>query len=135
MSWGKVDDGLHSHVKWRSATKGARALWTTALSWSCDQGTGGHIPEGILRSLDGTRAEARCLVAVGLWVDDPDGGWRFHQWDERNPDAASVAAKREAQAKGGEKGNHVRWHVKKRVRVGDCPWCYPDRFPIGSTDT
>lgn len=122
MAWGKVDDGLHSHLKWRSASKGARALWTTALSWSCDQGTGGFVPTGILRSLDGTPAEAKSLTSSGLW-DVVDGGWQFHQWDERNPDADSVKAKKDAESVAGKEGNHIRWHEKRNVFSEDCEFC------------
>lgn len=122
MAWGKVDDHLHSHVKWRRATKGARALWATALSWCSDQGNGGHVPRDMLGYLDGTRAEAKSLVDVGLWEVDDDG-WRFHQWDERNPDAASSEAKKVAESAGGREGNHVRWHVKRGLVSPECEWC------------
>mgnify|MGYP003608312717 CR=1 FL=1 len=122
MGWGAVDDGLHSHVKWRRASKGARSLWTTALSWCSDQGNGGHVPADMLAYLDGTRADARSLVSVGLWVAD-GADWRFHQWDERNPDAASVSAAKTAKSKGGKEGAHVRWHTRRGVVAPDCEWC------------
>lgn len=126
MSWGKVDDRLHSHPKWRRASKGARALWATALSWCSDQANGGHIPSDMLGFLDGTRAEADCLVRVGLWVVD-DGGWAFHQWDERNPDASSARAAQDAKKEGGRLGAHTRWHAKKGLVVPDCEWCQGKR--------
>lgn len=122
VSWGKVDDGLHSHVKWRRASKGARALWTTALSWCSDQGNGGHVPRDLLGYLDGTPAEARSLVAVGLWVATDDG-WDFHQWEERNPDAVSQQALVAEQKAGGKFGSHQRWHVKRHIKVPGCQFC------------
>lgn len=122
MAWFKVDDKLHSSPKWRGATKGARALWSTAGSWCSDQLTDGNIPKAMLRALDGTPADAASLVSVGLWETTTDG-WCFHDWSEYQPDAASVRAKRESESAGGSYGNHKRWHVKKNVNVPDCPFC------------
>lgn len=126
MAWAKVDDKLHSTVKWRRASKGARALWTTALSWCSDQENDGRVPADMLRTLDGTNAEAKSLVAAGLWDEVRGGGWVFHDWQDYNPDGASKKAKREAESAGGKHGNHVRWHERKRIRVPECEFCYPD---------
>lgn len=82
--WGRLYGSLHSSVKWRRSTKGARALWASAFSWSVAQGTDGYIPKDMLRPLDGTRAEAARLVEVGLWEVAEDG-WRFHDWLGHNP--------------------------------------------------
>lgn len=122
MSWGKVDDRLHSHPKWRRASKGARALWTTALSWCSEQANGGEVPRDMLRMLDGTPSEAKSLVSVGLWVETSTG-FAFHQWEERNPDAASAHAITEAKKTGGQLGGHTRWHVKRGIKVPGCDWC------------
>lgn len=122
MPYGLVDDKLHSSVKWRMATKGGRALWTTALSWCMDQLTDGHVPKGMLRMLDGSPADARSLVAVGLW-ETAEGGWQFHDWLDYQPDAASIRAKREKESEGGQIGNHVRWHVKRKLHVPECEFC------------
>lgn len=122
MAWGKVDDKLHASVKWRRASKGARALWTTALSWCCDQENDGEIPKDMLRVLDGTPAEAKSLVNAGLW-NEKENGWSFHNWTKYNPDSASIRAKREAESEGGKRGNHTRWHVKQGLTVPDCEFC------------
>src|SRR5690625_2216887 len=131
MAWAKVDDKLHASVKWRRASKGARALWTTALSWCSDQENGGHVPADMLRVLDGTPSDAKSLVNAGLWnvVDD---GWEFHNWTEYNPDSASLKAKREAESLGGKRGNHARWHVKQGITVPDCEFCTPSGHPSGT---
>lgn len=124
MAWGKVDDKLHASVKWRRATKGARALWTTALSWCSDQENGGHVPADMLRVLDGTPSDARSLVEARLWnvVDD---GWEFHDWADYNPDSATMKAKKEAESRGGRLGNHTRWHEKQGITVPECEFCAP----------
>jgi len=125
MPYGLVDDKLHSSIKWRMATKGGRALWITALSWCMDQLTDGHVPKGMLRMLDGSPADARSLVTVGLW-ETADGGWQFHDWQDYQPDAASIRAKREKESDGGREGNHVRWHVRRKLHVPECEFCQAD---------
>jgi hypothetical protein len=125
MPWGKVDDKLHSSVKWRRASKPARALWTTALSWCSDHPSDGFVPEDMLALLDGTKSEAAVLVKVGLW-DRSEGGWTFHDWSDHNPDAASVKATRSAKSEGGRRGNHTKWHVRRGTRVDGCEFCESD---------
>jgi len=125
MAWGKVDDKLHASVKWRRASKGGRALWTTALSWCSDQENGGQVPSDMLRVLDGTPSDAKSLVSAGLW-DTTGDGWEFHDWADYNPDSASAKAVREAKSDGGKQGNHARWHVKRKVRVPGCEFCESD---------
>lgn len=124
MAWAKVDDKLHGSVKWRRASKGGRALWTTALSWCSDQENGGKVPVDMLRVLDGTNADASSLVRAGLW-HETDEGWIFNDWADYNPDSASLKAKREAESKGGKLGNHTRWHVKAGINVPECEFCNP----------
>lgn len=89
MAWFKVDDGLHDHPKWRALPKGARALWTTAGSWSSGQLSDGHVPAHMLPMLDGTRREAQALVDAGLWQTNGDG-WVFHDWTDFQPTKAAV---------------------------------------------
>lgn len=131
MPYGLVDDKLHSSVKWRMATKGGRALWITALSWCMDQLTDGRVPKGMLRMLDGSPADARSLVAVGLW-ETAEGGWQFHDWLDYQPDAASIRAKREKESEGGQIGNHVRWHVRRKLHVPECEFCQASPPQSGS---
>lgn len=113
MAWGKVDDKLHSSVKWRTTPKPARALWTTALSWCSDQLTDGLIPAGILGMLDGTKGEAAALVAAGLW-EITEEGWRFHDWHDYQPSAAQEAEKRQRAADWRRSIRSVREIVIKR---------------------
>ena len=94
MVWAKVDDRLHSSAKWRAASKGARALWTTALSWCADQETDGHVPAGMLAVLEGTKAEVQSLLASGLWEESRDG-WQFRNWSEYQPMRAQLEERRE----------------------------------------
>lgn len=125
MSWFKVDDKLHEHRKAHKAGKAAMGVWVLAGSWSSDNGEGGFVPHRVLGRW-GTAKEARALVAAGLWIEhekDGEKGWLFHQWDERNPDEASVRAIREAEREGATLGNHTRWHVRRGIVSDECEHC------------
>jgi len=122
MTWARVDDKLHSSIKWRMASRSARALWVTSLSWCMDQLTDGHVPTEMLRVLDGTKRDANDLVRVGLW-EAAEGGYVFHDWADYQPDAASIKAKQAAESTGGREGNHKRWHVARNITVPDCEFC------------
>lgn len=129
-----VDDKFHEHRKPAQAGLEAVGLWSLAGSYCGDNLTDGFVPERVL-SRWATPAKGKrlalALVAAGLWFpDEHDGeaGWRFHDWHLRNPDAASVKAKRDAESAAGSLGNHRRWHLKRGITVPDCEHCrVPDR--------
>jgi len=109
--WGKLYGSLHGSAEWRAATKGARSLWTTALSWCIDQETqDGDIPAHMLRTLDGTAPEAACLVKVGLW-DAIDGGWHIHNYERRQRTKDKIRADRDADAE-----RQRRWRESQASR-------------------
>lgn len=94
MPWFSVEDNLCFHPKSVAAGNAALGLWVRAGSWSMQTLTDGEIPTEIARVL-GTPAEARRLVAAGLWVPK-DGGYEFHEWADRQRSRVKVAADREA---------------------------------------
>mgnify|MGYP003559713022 CR=1 FL=1 len=93
MVGAKVEDRLHASVTWRSASKGARALWTTALSWCADQESDGVVPAGMLAVLEGTANDARSLVSAGLW-EAVEGGYVFRKWSEYQPSRVDLEQRR-----------------------------------------
>lgn len=95
MSWFKVDDKLWGHPKWLATPPRARALWITAGSWCAAQEQDGKVPEHVLPMLGASKADARALVAAGLW-EDGENGWVFHGWAEFQPTRAQQEEKREA---------------------------------------
>lgn len=131
--WFKVDDRLWGHPKWLATPPRARGLWVTAGSWSAGMGTDGKVPRHVLVALGHSARDAAALVESGLWRETKDG-WRFHGWDEFQPDAASEKARREAVSEGGTMGNHVRWHVRRRVYVPDCEHCASGIAPDSGGD-
>lgn len=99
MSWAKVDDGWHSHIKVGGLSLAARGLWITALSWSCHQRSQFVPLHFVMKETGGSKVEANELASVGLW-DETDGGWVIHDWCDYQ--GQSVSEKRaEAGRKGG----------------------------------
>lgn len=96
MPWFKVDDNLSFHHKVVAAGNPAMGLWVRAGSLSAQQLTDGFIPDHMAAAL-GTKAQAERLVTVGLWSREK-GGYRFHEWTERQPSKADVEAERLAHA-------------------------------------
>lgn len=107
MSWFKVDDHLAMHPKVVCAGNRAMGLWVRAGSWACDQLTDGFIPTQMISPLGGTRADARQLVAAGLWTA-VEGGWKFHDWGDSNPTRDEVEAQRAKRAEAGRKGGRSK---------------------------
>ncbi len=133
MTWFKVDDRLWGHPKWLATPARSRALWASAGSWCAGQGTDGKVPRHVLPILGGNARDAAALVTAGLWRETRDG-WRFHGWDEFQPDAASEKARRSAASDGGAMGNHVRWHVARNITVPSCGYCSGDIAPESGGD-
>jgi hypothetical protein len=94
MPWFKVDDTLATHAKVVRAGNTAMGLWVRAGAWSASQLTDGFVPADMIGVLGGRPTDARKLVEVGLWLG-VDGGYRFHQWNERQPTREETERKRE----------------------------------------
>jgi hypothetical protein len=94
MPWFKVDDDFAFHQKAVAAGNAAIGLWTRAGAWSSQTLTDGYVPVHMIASL-GNISQANRLVEVGLW-DKTAGGYRFHQWDDRQPSREETEAKRAA---------------------------------------
>lgn len=109
MPWFRVDDTLPFNAKVTSAGNGAMGLWVRAGAWAMQQLSDGYIPTHAARSM-GTKAEADRLVKAGLWVA-VDGGYRFHQWLDRQPSREQVEADRAAAA---ERQRRAREAAKER---------------------
>lgn len=99
MPWFKVDDSFWRHQKIRKVAAkapAALALWSIAGSWSSEELTEGFIPDDELPWLiPGAEELAKELVAARLWKREK-GGYRFHDWLDRNPSREQVLAEREA---------------------------------------
>ena len=92
--WFKVDDSLATHPKVLEAGNAAMGLWVRAGAWCAQQLTDGFVSAAAVSML-GSRDEAEALVAADLWTE-VEGGFEFHQWDERQPSRADAEERREA---------------------------------------
>jgi hypothetical protein len=127
--WFKVDDKFPNHRKVRQVRRShptkrrdasAFGLWALAGAWSDD----GFVPLEVLEDWDDdAEAMALRLVDAGLWVScchEDEPGFRFHDWDDMNPDPATAGAM----------GNHRRWHERRGKVDPKCIFCVPDRGDI-----
>lgn len=108
MTWFKVDDSFYDHPKVFDLPDAAVALWTRAGCWSARNLTDGFVPARMCARLcDDHDTAARALVDSGLWKR-ARGGYRFHDWAEFQPTAASVKELKAKRAEAGRKGGHAK---------------------------
>ncbi len=99
VSYGHVDDQLHSHPKVVDAGNEAMGLWVRALSHCKAYVTLGHVTRATVTCLAGSedrgRDLARDLVETKLW-HVTETGWLFHDWADHQSDDKDVKALRKA---------------------------------------
>lgn len=79
--------------------------YLAGLAYSGAHGTDGFIPAAALPFLHATKADAKALVEVGLWLEGV-GGWEVNGWDEFQPsNAESQERKKKARD-----AAMARWH-------------------------
>lgn len=95
MTWGKVDDKLHSHIKAARAGVDAMGLWVLALSWCAAYMTDGEVPAEVPARLAGKRGPALAsrLVSSELW-EKSEFGYRFRNWSKYQPTRAMIETQR-----------------------------------------
>lgn len=103
MPWFLVDDDLAFHPKAAAAGDAALGLWTRAGSYCSKYLTEGFVSTTALRQLHARPAQVRALIDAGLWVE-VDGGYRFHQWEERQPSREEVEERRRKRSESGRIG-------------------------------
>ncbi len=158
MSWGRNDDNMLEHLKWKMLEDDARlwadalALWSAARDYANRASTDGYIPEVCLRSLtpmDRKRAKAVAEALVnarphghehGLW-ERSSGGYQIHDFLVYNESRASKAAKAEQDRANAE---HAEAHRnaerkadaerKRSKRAGVSGGCPPDSPPDTTPD-
>lgn len=127
MTWFKVDDRFPESDKvielvLRPEGLAALGVWTLCGAWAAGRGNGGRITEAVVKRFRGTRKHVAALVAVGLW-DPSDDEWLFHDWADYNESAEAAEAVKVAEREAGRRGNHERWHVKRKIVVQTCSFC------------
>lgn len=111
--WFKVDDSFFSNPKTAMLSDGATALWLRSGSWSAQQLTGGFIPARMLPMFRGSDDSVTELCDAGLWERDSErDGYRFHDWNDYQPDGEEVDALRRKRSEAGKMGANRRWKRK-----------------------
>lgn len=127
--WVKIDDKLHAHRKTRRLTTSdgdkrrdaaPMGLWLLAASWAGQNNPAmGWVPVHELdRWDDDWEHLAQRLVKAGFWwpeQNEGEDGYGFVDWADYNPAHGS--------SESGTFGNHVRWHVNRKVVEPGCEHC------------
>jgi hypothetical protein len=87
----QVDGDFYDHPKTLGMSDHAVALWTRAGSYSVAKRTDGFIAEHVLAILTKHSEAAEELVTRDLWRR-VKGGYKFHQWGDRNLTKAKIDA-------------------------------------------
>ncbi|HSN16436.1 MAG TPA: hypothetical protein VLT61_17510 [Anaeromyxobacteraceae bacterium] len=115
MTWFRVDDKLHSHVKPARAGLAAMGAWVLAGSWCGDQLTDGRVPREIAHRIAPAAVWSK-LVSAGL-AETTDEGYQLHDFLDWNPSASAVKAERERKAEAGRRGGLASGASRSRTEA------------------
>ena len=111
LPWVRLDTQFASNPKilYLVEDKKFRAAfaWLASLGYAGSHGTDGFIPAAALPFLHATKADAKALVDVGLWLETV-GGWEINSWAEFQPTSAEMADRK----KRAKDAAMTRWHGK-----------------------
>lgn len=109
LPWVRLDTQFASNPKilYLVEDKKFRAafVWVASLGYSGAHGTDGFIPAAALPFLHATKADAKALSEVGLWLETI-GGWEINGWNEFQQ-SSEEAQLRKKKAKDAAM---IRWH-------------------------
>ena len=111
MAWVKLTPRFPMHRKVRPLSDAAFRLHVSAMCFSAENGTDGHILVGDLGLVSDVKRPERAvqeLLARGLW-DSNEIGWEIHDYLEYNLSAAQWLELAEKRAKAGRAGASKRW--------------------------
>jgi hypothetical protein len=111
LPWVRLDTQFASNPKilYLVEDKKFRAafVWAASLGYAGSHGTDGFLPAACLPFLHATKADAKALVEVGLWLECV-GGWEINSWAEFQPTNAELAERK----KRAKDAAMIRWHGK-----------------------
>ncbi len=109
----------------------AELLYVHMLAYCSRTFSDGFVDDTQMTRLGLKRVEKRAATLAQLAlitrVDDADDhGYRVTSWLKHNASVAEIAKARESESHAGKRGNHLRWHVQKNVKIPGCEWCNED---------
>lgn len=117
LPWVRLDTTLprnHKILDLLDMRDGHRSafVYTCALAYSGEQGTGGFIPRSALPFIHARNADIDRLVSVRLLIPDEDGGgWDIHQWADFQLTSEEI----EERAKRARNAARVRWAKTRKA--------------------
>lgn len=116
LPWVRLDTGFPTNPKILALLKereGHRAafVYLSSLAYSGQHGTDGFVSEEALPFVHGRTQDARQLVKVGLWIDQP-GGWIVNGWTEKQESTTETQQRR----KRAQAAAQSRWDKEKKRR-------------------
>jgi hypothetical protein len=129
MSWAKLSDDFHAHPKILAVGNVGAGLFVRSIAYAAHYLTDGFIPAASARMLAGPdQAVIDELVAAGLWHPCP-GGYRIHEYLERNPPRDEVLARRQARAQAGQAGGFAKAAAVRRGKPVANAWQVASGLP------
>lgn len=114
MSWLRLEGRMPVHRKVAPLSDAAFRMHVTAMAWSVEERSDGHVPSNIPKTLTGAPRSPKALKAVldelvdaELW-ERTDEGFLVHDFLNYNPSAAQCEARRQAAAIAGSAGGKAK---------------------------
>jgi hypothetical protein len=113
------------HPKIVGLSDAAFRLWVELICYCSRQETDGKVTAAAMRRAGKPKVVAELLETEVL--EQPNANlYLVHDYLRHQRSAAEIESFRESKAESGAKGAHMRWHVPRRQRVKDCPYCLQD---------
>jgi hypothetical protein len=90
--------------------KGAAFVYVASYLYAADNGTDGLIKKAVLPFIHCTPAEAKLLVAVGLWEVEPPSNYCIKNYGTKQAVGFVQQALHETRSAAGRKGAESRWN-------------------------
>lgn len=121
----RVHDGVDEHPKIEPLSDAAFRLIVTTWAYCSRNRNDGRIADAVWRKRGKPKARQE-LERAGL-VEQCDGHVQVHDYLDWQRSAAEIEEIKAGRGAGGAYGNHIRWHVKRRINDPGCEHCNPSQ--------
>lgn len=113
LPWIRLDTNTFDHPKMLDLIEGkqyrAIVVHLAGMTYSGKHGLDGFVPRAALRVIGGTPADAKRLVAAGIWDEHGVTGWDVHGWREYQLSGDEHEQRRQRLSERGRKAAATRW--------------------------
>ncbi len=121
----RIHQGMPEKGSVATLSDAAFRLLIEAICYCGREESDGLIPKVIVTRLAPKRAAAKELLDRGHISEYDKETWVLVDYLRWNRAAAEIQSFRESRVESGQMGAHKRWHVPRRQRIKDCPYCFP----------